>query len=352
MDSYDVVEELLDKYLIGVKTMTPNQYAAHPVEVPFNDVGVELFNRIYKALLKSKLKKLQRTPSGAIKKSLDNFDCYDVQEAGAGVRLTVYTIDTLYVLRVGRENSEPANNGWTGRKAYTVIKSMLAKRGINIEDYAVKNGKEIKATIDPPLIDMRILNETLENVHHIDFHNSYPAGLINTHPEFREVIETLYKNRKKHPENKLILNAFIGYCQSETCCGAKYAQLSKDAIEDNNLRVALLSSDLVHTGRKIVGYNTDGIWYQGKPYHSFGEGDTIGTWHNDHLNCTFRAKSDGAYEFIENGKYYPVLRGRTKLDDVKPRESWEWGDIFTQNADVVYRYKFVPRKGIIKEKYK
>ena len=35
-----------------------------------------------------------------------------------------------------------------------------------------------------------------------------------------------------------------------------------------------------------------------------------------------------AYEFIENGQYYPVMRGISPLDKVKPRSEWKWGDIY------------------------
>ena len=39
------------------------------------------------------------------------------------------------------------------------------------------------------------------------------------------------------------------------------------------------------------------------------------------------------YEFIEDGKYTPVVRGKTKLDRVKPRSEWQWGDIFKYDAN-------------------
>ena len=86
-------------------------------------------------------------------------------------------------------------------------------------------------------------------------------------------------------------------------------------------------------------YNTDGVWYyspNGKPYHGEGEGKGIGCWENDHLDCKWRAKSKGCYEFIEEGKYSPVVRGLTKYDKIKPdRTTWEWGDIFKKEAEVI-----------------
>ena len=57
--------------------------------------------------------------------------------------------------------------------------------------------------------------------------------------------------------------------------------------------------------------------------------------------------SDGAYEFIEDGVYHPVLRGTSTLDAVQPdRSKWTWGDIYRQ---AVVCYKFDIEKGIYHE---
>ena len=92
-----------------------------------------------------------------------------------------------------------------------------------------------------------------------------------------------------------------------------------------------------NSGRIVISYNTDGVWYDGEIYHGEGEGPNLGQWSNDHVNCMFRAKSAGAYEFIEDGKYYPVVRGQTTLDAIKPRSSWEWGDIY-KSTSLQYYY--------------
>ena len=68
----------------------------------------------------------------------------------------------------------------------------------------------------------------------------------------------------------------------------------------------------------------------------------MGEWHNDHINCTFRAKSSGSYEFIENGKYHPVVRGITNSS----KKNWEWGDIYTKKAEMVL-FKFSEEEGVI-----
>ena len=175
-------------------------------------------------------------------------------------------------------------------------------------------------------------DKIFKNAHHIDFHSSFPSGLVNTHSEFKPVIEKLYNGRKRHPEYKYILNSTIGYMQSIPCCKAAWAQLSRDAINDNNKRIDELAEKLIKSGRTILAFNTDGIWYTGDIYHDENEGNNICQWHNDHKDCIIRFKSAGAYEFIENDIYTPVIRGRTLLDNIKDRSQWTWGDIFNKET--------------------
>ena len=127
---------------------------------------------------------------------------------------------------------------------------------------------------------------------------------------------------------KHILNFSIGFMQSINGCGARWAHLAKDAIKDNNDRVRSLAATVEKSGRTVLLFNTDGFWYEGPVFHGKGEGDGLGQWHNDHMNCKFRMSGAGSYEFIEDGKYNPVVRGipnDTKLD-------WHWGDIYTKKA--------------------
>ena len=243
-----------------------------------------------------------------------------------------------------RDLSDDQVRNMRGHQAFIRFVNMCKKMNVNLRKYEVgrEEGKAIKTTIKKPWISGSYLleyGETYENVHHIDFHNSYPAGLVNTHPEFKEVVEYFYKGRKKHPEFKAVLNFTIGYMQSHFC-GYKYAQLSKDAIDDNLKRISDLTNLLMMGGRKVLAWNTDGIWYQGEIFHAaeFGEGTELGQWENDHTNCTFRMKSGGSYEYIEDGKYKPVVRGRTKLEETKPRDQWQWGDIFHNDAALIKQY--------------
>ena len=131
----------------------------------------------------------------------------------------------------------------------------------------------------------------------------------------------------------MALDASIGFFQSKYCDlnGYRYclANLSRDAINDNNARIRQVERELIESGRTPLLYNTDGIWYQGEPLESGRDhGKGIGMWENDHKDCVIRIKSRGCYEYMEMGKYHPVVRGTTLLDRVKCRDQWSWGDIY------------------------
>ena len=300
-----------------------------------NKENAELFNKILKLLEEADFHLLQRTPSGGIAKGINKLilPAYDYTYTLTNAEITILYSKGAWRIQFRSPIFEDSDTGKkiSGKKAFIMFKKYCADYNINLDDYAVDNGLDIKGEIESPLICManagqkdRIWN----NVNHVDFHNSYPAGLVNTHPEFHDVIKMCYDKRKeKDKMYKAVLNLSIGFMQSKWC-GYKYATLSRDAINDNNKRIKELAQRLTDAGNIILAYNTDGIWYKGDVYHGEGEGKDLGQWENDHVNCTFRMKSDGAYEFIEDGKYHPVVRGYTRLDRIKDRSNWEWGDIY------------------------
>lgn len=293
-----------------------------------SDRGAKGFNKIYFWLRKQNLHKLERTPSGSIKLGPHvKRPAWDIKVNRYCVELTVLLEG--YAWRIQFRTKTP--KGLSGRKAFTMFKRICLKHGIDLDKYAIENGKEVKKEIERYLVKPYhrfFIDKVYENAHHIDFHSSFAGGLANTHPEFKEVLEWLYTNREKDENYKHILNFSIGFMQSESGCYARWAHLSKDAIADNNKRVLDLASLLDRTGRTVLLLNTDGLWYSGPVYHGEGEGSGLGEWHNDHTNCKFRMASAGAYEFIEKGIYYPVIRGipnDTKTD-------WQWGDIYSDKA--------------------
>lgn len=311
-----------------------------------NEEGARQFNLLYEELLQSNYNTIERTKSGGISVAKKNFrpPMWDLKYSRACIEMTVLAEAKMIRIQFRQKTSIDAATAGEerqiyGRQAFTAFKKELLRDGIDLDSYAVDNGTEIKKEIPKYMIreaSKHYLGEDkiFYGCHHIDFHNSFPAGLVNTHPEFAETITRLYETRKTKPINKAILNYSIGFFQSVDGCQARWAHLAKDAIADNNKRLYELSQKLSDSGRRLLLWNTDGIWYQGDIYHGEGEGKNLGEWENDHTNCTFRMKSRGAYEFLEGDKYYPVLRGFTKLDEAKPREEWEWGDIFHADAEV------------------
>lgn len=303
--------------------------------------NAQIFNKILAALREDdSLNRIIRTASGGISTSMLNLKlpCWDYTIKHSSAELTILDIKGMWRIQFRAGVYESDDKKMSGREAFKKFKEILLQFGIRLEDYAIDNGKDIKKEIESPLI--RMINQgfkdaTFTNVHHIDFHNSYPGGLANTHPEFREAIEYCYNKRHEDPIYKAVLNFSIGFMQSQWC-GYRYAHLSRDAINDNNARIRQVSENLQKAGRMILAYNTDGIWYKGDVYHGELEGTEIGKWQNDHINCKFRMKSDGAYEYIENEIYHPVVRGYTKLDRIKPRESWNWGDIYQAELITFY----------------
>lgn len=333
----------LQEYGGYVKQVKPDRFKARPINMTFNEEGIKKFNEIYQLLKNSYLRPMKRTPRGSIAQSFKNNNTWDCIDSLAAIEITVYLRSYLFVYRIGRPLTETSISGW---ESFKIFKNKCLEFGIDLSTYIREDGKKIKETIEPPLIYMKVIDKPMTNIHHIDFHSSYPAGLANTHKEFKKVIKYFYDRRKDNPKYKGVLNCTIGFMQSIKCCGAKWAHLSKDAISDNNKRVKEMAARLARSGRYIIGFNTDGIWYQGPLYHGSGEGDDLGQWSNDHKYCKFRAKSDGSYEFIEDGKYYPVLRGFTKLDTIKSRDTWEWGDIYRTDCEVI-SCSFDTEKGVV-----
>lgn len=320
------------------------------IPMKFTDENIGLFNKQVDYFESIKLPKLKRTLSGGIAKASYGYG-WDVQRIGrSAFELTVTTwFSTYRLVLVNNVDADGEAIKITGRQAYVMMRREFQKDGIELEDYAVPDGKEIKKTeIEPPMI-MATQNlefgKTYENVSHLDFHSSYPGGLARLHPGMRKTIERIYAKRKssdKDAELKLALDASIGFFQSQYCKigghGYALANLSRDAVNDNNERIRRVTKELIMSGRTPLLYNTDGIWYIGEPLEC-GEdyGPGVGKWENDHLALRFRAKSKGSYEYIDEDGYHPVVRGRTKYDEFKPRSEWTWGDIFKCGGVEMYK---------------
>lgn len=347
------IYELLKGLKYAPYSLKPNMKKI-PINVfRLSDESMERFNEIYQWLLNNVDNYIQRTQSGGISYSRKNFKppMWDIEGATTWLAITFIDFTGMWRIQFRFEATEKDNKKQQyGGQSFRAFTNKCAEYGINLANYTIDNGAEVKKEIEKVLIKLAnpfFRDKTYNNVHHIDFHNSFPAGLVNTHPEFEGVVTELYNKRKENEVYKAVLNHTIGYMQSIKCCNAKWAHLSRDAINDNNRRLRELAKILEKNGRTIISYNTDGIWYLGDVYHGEGEGKGLGQWENDHINCQFRAKSGGAYEYIEDGTYHAVVRGHTKLDDKKPREQWNWGDIYQKDAEVI-QYKWIEGYGLIK----
>ena len=322
-----------------------------------NDLTMEEFNEVYFSIKSWGWRRLVRTKSGGISIDKKKFfgRGWDVEATNACVDLILisgcYYWHFMFKQPTGKDEEFPIS----GTIAFRALCRELEKDGVDLETLAITNGKEIKQEIESPkigLYDENIRNRTYSNAHHVDFHSSHPAGMAKYYPELQPTIERIYEQKQNIIDHdswdyklyKTIMNASWGMFQSQYK-GYKWAHIARDGIKDTNDRLNELTARLIAAGRTILAWNTDGIWYCGEPYHGEGEGEELGQWSHDHINCRIRFKSAGCYEFEDKGKYHPVIRGYTSLDQLKPRNEWKWGDIY---HTAPFKYKFTEDKGVFK----
>lgn len=330
----------------------PNYIQIPKTKFVFKQEDIAIFNRVYQDYIVNSpipLQKIKRTPSGGIKVMPTFRSQYDIIETNNSIELTLIIKEGCYRFIVGAAGQ----NDLSGGAAFNEFKKICKKHGISIDAFSISNGEEIKKTIERPHIESTrnlVYDRIYTNVHHLDLNSAYFSGIMDMYPSLAGPIKEIYNKRKIDKICKDILTHTYGYMQSKYCVlrGRKYAlaHLSKAAVAYCNRYIEQLAAELENSGRKVLLYNTDGIWYQGDVYHNECEGGDLGEWKNDHVNCKFRAKSKGAYEFMENGIYHPVIRGYTRLDRLKPRELWDWGDIYQEDARIV-EFKWDVNKGII-----
>ena len=361
---------LLKKYSYNKPSLKPDARRLSVNIFAFNKENIEKYNEIYQWIRTKKLPQLERTPAGNISHKHRIRPSYGVLIRATTIELTIILIDGIWRFQLRNDikenqkvlnyiNNAEADDAITGGAAFRILQKELGKDGINLNDYKIKNGEEVNATIEKPIIKMErpiFEHYVFYNVHHIDIHSAWPAGIARAYPEMAKTWERLYNNRKACPIYKQVLNKSIGVMHSRRHNFA-WAQLAKAGIEGCNKQIRELANDLIYSGRQILSYNTDGIWYRGEVYHGEGEGDGLGQWRNDHINCRFRARSAGAYEYENDEEgYKPVLRGHTHLDDILDRSEWEWGDIYPAEAKkhhnvdtAIIQYDWDVEKGVIEK---
>lgn len=342
------------KYKSSPPTRKINKMLIPVNNINFSDEGIAEFNAIYcyfDKLEKDGLyQRFVETRSGGISVKLENIRGFRwLHKIGKTFHeIIVKHPETarLYRFMIGYAKTNGEQKDITGRTAFIHLKKELEKDNVNLDDYSIENGEEVKKTF--PKIKIKCLGvpgRTYGNCHHIDLNSSFAAGMMEFLPALKPTITRIYEGRKIDPLNKAVLNMSYGFMQS-SLVGYRFAHISKAGVDRNNKVLDELSLKLNQNGYRILGYNTDGIWYQSvenpEPYHDEGEGSLIGQWKNDHTHCTLRYKSDGCYEFIEDNKYYPVFRGTSSYEKIKPKEEWVWGDIFN---GATINYVFVNGEG-------
>lgn len=350
-------EELL-KYRHIATPLKINRLKIPKQFLNINEEGALALNSILEKIdeleQKGEIHKAVRTDSGGISYSVKNFHppMYDIitdYTTKGSFKSVEVIIIANYSWRIvfARAYSSDKDEDVGGYDCYKKICGIAKKLGLEkkLEAYAIGNKKkalEIKEQIESPKIGLEkgYQDMTYLNVHHLDLNSAHISGMVEYAPDIKAIWEEIYEQKRLAPKDsaerelyKAILTHTWGFFQS-SIIGYKYAKLSKAGIAYTNRRIEELTKRLRAAGRIPFLYNTDGIWYIGEPFHDIDEGEELGQWKNDHLNCMLRAKSAGSYEFIEDGKYTPVVRGSTRLDKVKPRSEWEWGDIYNKDAEI------------------
>lgn len=319
---------------MSLPTRKPNYIKIPVTSFSMTEEGVEQFNNTYLYLRDycKNFNPIKRTKSGGISISHIRLPQWDIRSLKSCVEVTVLAPIGFFRIQLRTIGSKDSKE-ISGSLAFRKFKNICEKFDIDLSIFAISDGEEVKKTFSKPMIGLTnpdYANKVFYNAYHIDLNSSYMAGIAESHPELREPIEYIYKNRKDKPYFKDILTHTWGYMQS-SIINYKYAHLSKDGLDSNNRKLTYLTEQLKKQGFTVIAYNSDGIWYNhpyGKKYHDKYEGTELGMWKHDHNKCIYQAKSNGAYHYIEDGKCHTVLRGRTRLDRIKPRDDWSWEDLY------------------------
>ena len=376
-DKYESAKELqgiTDKREI-IRILSKSKTYLHAANkdnvIPNYDVSLDEINREYNYWLSYKPNLVYNknlTYSGQLSKANFNYGVWYILN-NQFFKLFVSCIDAedipcAYQLRF-RINDTDFGREISGRDSFQRFRAELKRDGVDIENFAISNGKELKSAIDfgNPVIQFNesIKDKVIDNVHHVDMASAYMyfAGIY--HPEWEKTIRRIYDLRKSDSIYKHILTHACGFFQSQYCIlnghGYALADVASFAIRNTAIAVKKMAKELTNYGFKILAFNTDGVWFHGdlkllpqEIFEKFTQKKEIGKFSIDHKNCTIRFKSVGAYEYMENGKYTPVVRGLTRYDRAGlARDNWKWGYIYTPEGEQVEVYKFEKDCGLRRE---
>lgn len=322
-----------------------NRMKIPKTRMKLNAESVNLFNQIIE--WKNKYSKnwhpIKRTPSNGISKAGLQYPAFDIDVNVSCIELVILCSAGMWDFILGLQDNSKNKDNIYGKQCWALFTKMCKDKGIDYKADKLDEARGYmeKEKIPKPLImmmDDKFIGQTIENAHHIDINSSFCFHIAEKYPKYLPVFEEIYQHRKEKPEYKKVLCCIYGYAQSKFVHYG-WSNLSRAALEGNNRQICDLLKRLKKAGCVPIATNTDGIWYSGPIFHDSDEGTSLGQFKNDHVNCTLRFKSAGAYEYLEDGKYFPVVRGATKRDRMIDRSLWAWGDIFRDDTKIE-KYKF------------
>lgn len=357
---YRLITELCEKLGNGKKFQYQEVYIQQCKKNYLSIAGnIEDVNQLYQLLYEGEQEgdvfQIVYTPKGYISKWMPqhNLCCYsctivnDSHKNLKGIILNVLIHTTLYKFWIGSFKSSGKHKGVP---SFNKFYELCEEAGINLKDYIVENGEEVKSQIEKPIIRFYYpyLKKEIKNVHHLDLHSAWPSSIIKKHPEFKPIFEKLYSKSKDY------CNLAVGMMQSKNLPYTKaklpafsLSNLAKDGINGCNEIIHQLSEEMYNAGCEIIGYNTDGIWYSGPVFHNKDEGRDFGNWRNDHINVTLYPYSDGTYYYEDEEGFHPVARGYYEADKLYSRDEWT-KDIFFKQMLLGFRgAAFITGQGFI-----
>lgn len=322
----------------GRPTLKPN-YALIPVTTTDN---VDEWNAVFMDYSQRGYPLIEWTPSGGISLTNWRYMGFGVKSYKWGAEITAIDATGAFRLQFRSKLNDVDQSGdISGKQAFFAFRDALRARGIELKDYEITNGWDVKQTIQPPLIKIcnpAFVDLTFTDVYHLDLGSAYPAGAMDYHPEFEPIFRDWYNRRAERAIYKQYLNLLIGTMQS-SIIHFRHADISKHAIEWTRERVLAEAEHVRQSGGMVIMFNTDGLWCKGgEPSEDVHD---IGHFRVDIRAAKFRAASAGKYEYItaDTGEYVARVRGRTAWDDCKPRSEWEWGDIYKDKASLSKRLR-------------
>lgn len=330
----------------------------------FTFESLDEFNEIYK-YVKDNFTLVKHTLSQGISNKVSEryHERYFVVRGNQRFELVVICADGCY--RFLLQNKKQKGNEIPGQQACRSIYNWADQYGIDMNKYALTNkedGLKIKSEIEKPHIEVLqrlMLGKKVKNVYHVDFRSSYASRICEAYPELKLMYDDIFEHRKENNGYyKHVLTNSIGCWQSMYCVDYntrhktvpyQFANLSKIAINGTRAKIEKMILKLEKADMVPLLTNTDGIWYYSDhgAYHDKDEGDKLGNWQNDHVDCEFLMTSEGRYQYVEDGVCHTVVRGLCNLDAVEPdRDKWQFGDIM--KIDQMFTYRFDEEKGVYK----